>query len=78
MSKPFAVELSPKFVIVVVTLCVLFSGCSVTEKTVAAKKGRDMKALTRIQIDANGPADTVRAFYKRLKEKKFRDKGLFA
>ena len=46
MSKPFAVDLSPKFVLVVVTLCVLFSGCSVTEKTVAAEKGRDMKALT--------------------------------
>ncbi|MEP6789017.1 MAG: hypothetical protein ABJB40_11340, partial [Acidobacteriota bacterium] len=26
-----------------------------------------------IQIDANGPADTVRAFYKNLREKKFRE-----
>jgi len=73
MSKPFAVELSPRFVLLVVTLCVLFSGCSVTEETVAAEKGSNLKALTRIQIDANGPADTVRAFYKLLKEKKFRE-----
>ncbi len=65
-------------------LCAL--GCSVAEpkplansnspsssnSTEPANSASASKGAT-IQIDANGPADTVRAFYKDLREKKFRE-----
>ncbi len=58
-------------------------GCSVAEPKTDAKTG-DLKAANiaekpiepkgaTITIDPNGPADTVRAFYKGLREKKFRE-----
>ena len=62
-----------------VMLCA--GGCSVEaskatpEEIKAAVKSESIKAThgATIEIDANGPADTVRAFYKLLREKKFRD-----
>ncbi len=60
------------------------SGCSVAEKTNAASANpaansafpANAAAAPRgatIKIDSGGPADTVRAFYKSLREKKFRE-----
>lgn len=59
-------------------------GCSVAEPKVAANA--EVKSVTAksdsaansshgatIQIDPNGPADTIRVFYKHLREKKFRE-----
>lgn len=63
----------------------LFSACSVAEpktsantnavtsaNTTSANAETGVKGAT-IQIDPNGPADTVRVFYKHLREKKFRE-----
>lgn len=62
-----------------------FSGCSVSESKTSATSSPSIgqppavkteaeppKGAT-IPIDANGPADTVRVFYKHLREKRFRD-----
>lgn len=62
----------------------LAGGCSVAEPKVAANV--EAKSVTgksdsasnssqgaTIQIDPNGPADTIRVFYKHLREKKFRE-----
>ena len=62
----------------------LAGGCSVAEPKVAANV--ESKAVTgksdsssnsnqgaTIQIDPNGPADTIRVFYKHLREKRFRE-----
>lgn len=68
-------------------LSALFSACTVAEPKTSANTNvlvsanRDMASAnseTRargatIDIDPNGPADTVRAFYKHLREKKFRE-----
>lgn len=67
-------------------LFVVFAlGCSVAEPKTTANTNTVSSANTTeaansaaskgatIQIDANGPADTVRAFYKNLREKKFRE-----
>lgn len=70
----FAVPLT-----ILVMLCA--AGCSVQasratpEEIKAAVKSESVKATrgATIEIEANGPADTVRAFYKLLREKKFRD-----
>jgi hypothetical protein len=65
---------------------VLFSACSVAEPKTSANANvpssansaeksnasRASKGAT-IQIDPNGPADTIRVFYKLLREKKFRE-----
>ena len=64
-------------------LCAL--GCSVAEPKTSANtnslSSENSSEMTNsaaskgatIQIDPNGPADTVRAFYKNLREKKFRE-----
>jgi len=72
---------------VLVLLSGFLAGCSVAEpkisanvdtKTVANKpdsansKSANSEGVT-IPIDANGPADTVRVFYKHLREQKFRE-----
>ena len=63
-------------------LLALSSGCSVAEpnKVAANSPSAANSAVNSaapkgatIPIDAGGPADTVRAFYKLLREKKFRD-----
>lgn len=62
----------------------LISACSVTEPNVLANTNASAKTAApankdtavkgaTIQIDPNGPADTVRVFYKHLREKKFRE-----
>jgi len=62
----------------------LFVGCSVAEPRTSASdnpqrvtsKAADAPNSSQgasIPIDTNGPADTVRVFYKDLREKKFRD-----
>src|SRR5258707_792162 len=45
---------------------------SLTNLSEAANSTSASKGAT-IQIDPNGPADTVRAFYRDLREKKFRE-----
>lgn len=74
-------------VLMLALLCIA-SGCSSTEPKAAANTANSTTANTAvvetrkaeeppkgatIPIDANGPADTVRVFYKHLREKKFRD-----
>ena len=60
-------------------ICVLGLACSVAEPKVtsanaaAAPVKVEAPKQASIQIDAGGPADTVRAFYKLLREKKFRE-----
>lgn len=66
------------------TLVLAFSGCSVAEPkafantqiavntAIPANTEAGVKGAT-ITIDPNGPADTVRVFYKLLREKKFRE-----
>lgn len=69
-------------------LAFLFSACSVTEpktsananpptsadqKPAAARTEAEPPKGATIPIEPNGPADTVRVFYKYLREKKFRD-----
>lgn len=66
--------------VIAVLAVALFAACSVAESKNSAKTGTaantansaEQKGAT-IPIDANGPADTVRAFYKLLREKKFRE-----
>ncbi|MFZ1701258.1 MAG: hypothetical protein WBO10_14945 [Pyrinomonadaceae bacterium] len=65
-------------------LCLVVGSCSVAEPkatantatvnspNTSANSETSAKAAT-ISIDPNGPADTVRAFYKLLREKKFRE-----
>ncbi len=74
-------SLSIKHVTVTALLSVALAGaCSVAEsKNPTSPKSVDQTANSSepkgatIPIDAGGPADTVRAFYKLLKEKKFRE-----
>ncbi len=69
----------------ILVTCTLAGGCSVAEpnrvaaannagaaNSAAVANSAAAKGAT-IPIDAGGPADTVRAFYKLLREKKFRD-----
>lgn len=58
----------------------LLAGCSVAEPRISANVETKTNANTTSQsqgatipIDTNGPADTVRVFYKHLREKKFRE-----
>lgn len=70
----------------IVVFCVLFSSCTVAEPKTSANTNGAVAANTTflvntelapkgatIPIEEGGPADTVRAFYKLLREKKFRE-----
>ncbi len=70
----------------IILLFVLLSGCSVAEPSTSANTNIVPPVNTAgtvnnetavrgatIAIDPNGPADTVRVFYKNLREKKFRE-----
>ncbi len=67
-------------------ICLGFSGCSVAEPKIAAtanppassttaadSKTAETSSSSSIEITPNGPADTVRAFYALLRQKKFRE-----
>lgn len=66
--------------LVVISMLGLFSACSSAETKVAANSGASgaksssnaIKGAT-IEIEADGPADTVRVFYAKLREKKFKE-----
>ncbi len=64
--------------LLLMAVCLLGVGCSVAEPTARANPAQAAPAAAgpkgpTITIDQGGPADTVRAFYKLLREKKFRD-----
>ncbi len=44
-----------------------------TEMPITAKESENQPSKTLIKIEANSPADTVRTFYKNLRERKFRE-----
>lgn len=76
MRKPsLTLDLSPKFALLVIVFAVVVSGCSTAEPAKAAspEAKREKSSAPLIEIIANGPADTVRAFYKLLREKKFKE-----
>jgi len=60
---------------------VLIGGCAVkaaddkkqTEKSTVTTKSKTTASKTKIKIQPNSPADTVRVFYKNLREKRFRE-----
>jgi hypothetical protein len=69
---------------IAVSIVFAFSGCAVessrAEEVVTAKKAENEKAVrapefqsAAIEIKAGTPSETVRAFYTRLREKKFRE-----
>jgi hypothetical protein len=74
----FRAGLPSTLAIALLVSAVLFSGCSTAEKAAAAggaasRTTKEKPAGPLIEIDKDGPADTVRAFYKLLKEKRFKE-----
>src|SRR5258708_7316319 len=76
----------PNRSLLIVVSFVFFGACSVAEPKTSANANAPSLANSAdtanasnaskgatIQIDPNGPADTVRVFYKLLREKKFRE-----
>lgn len=76
------------FLFVVVLSISMFGGCAVeaakekesaaagnpkTETPIIVKEPENQPSKTLIKIDPNSPADTVRIFYKNLRERKFRE-----
>ena len=67
----------------VIFSAMLISGCAVkaandddkkqTEKPAVTTESKTTTSKVKIQIQPNSPADTVRAFYKNLREKRFRE-----
>ena len=67
----------------VIFSAVLIGGCAVkaandndkkqTEKPAVTTESKTINSKVKIQIQPNSPADTVRAFYKNLREKRFRE-----
>ena len=78
---------SKKFLYVVFFWVALSSGCAVEaakQKTTGAKKNdlskssavsepKNFSSQPSIKIEPNSPADSVRAFYKHLRDKKYRE-----
>lgn len=72
--------MSNKIFFILLSLVLVISGCGVeasktsgeTQKTIADVTQNSQSGPT-IEIEPNSPADTVRAFYKNLREKKIRD-----
>ncbi len=77
MSK----KVSSLFLLTVVFSVLAISGCAVeaaksqVEKQNQKKEitAENLQSLSKIKIEPNSPADTVRVFYKNLREKKFRE-----
>ena len=66
--------------LVLISMLGVFGACSSAESKAAANStvnsGNSNSSVTKgatIDIDAGGPADTVRAFYAKLREKKFKE-----
>jgi hypothetical protein len=83
MIVPEVLDNRTRFFSLALISLLFIGGCSVAEPRAAANSSSasnvhraaavDPDSGALIDIEANGPADTVRAFYRKLREKKFRE-----
>lgn len=75
-------EFSRSSFLILTVACIFLAGCSAESASVAARpaaavvNNSEKAGLTKgatIKIEPNSPADTVRVFYKNLREKRFRE-----